>query len=840
MTKTLTRTVTQPKASRAKRHKPRITRTDWFVLGLFCVSGAAALVYEVSWMRQIGLLFGNTVHAAATVLGAYFGGMAAGYLAAASRAQRAARPLVGYGWCELAAAAWACLVPLWLDLLSRPPLAAWLVAGNPSLQIVWRAIVCFAILLPATAALGATLPLIAAHFSRGRQAAGSLVTLGYALNTTGAVLGVLTASFVLILAVGVRGSGFLAAGISAVCGLAAIWVGRMPGLAANQESSPAAGQPRQSSRGQSIAPNDRTRRKLWLVAVALVGFGTLALEVCYTRMCALVLQNSVYTFGLVVAVFLSGLALGAMVSALLARRMAPATIAAGGCLIGAPLAAISGAVFLRTTGLSYYGFSDGFAGYMFDTALLVSLPILPTVIVLGTVLPACWQACAAWQEGPAATVGKLTAGNTLGAMAGSFSASFLIMPALGIWGGISALGCLFAVIGASMLWVGARRFEAIGVALVAVAVIAAAHPDEEALAVPRGGQLLERWNSPYGWVDVIQRRWDGVSLLRQDIHYGLGSDLDVVWEKRQGSLPLLLHPRPSDVAVLGLGTGITACAAVEHPEVERIDVVELIPAVVEASRKYFSDSAGPLHSDPRVRLFTDDARHFLSASERRFDVIVADLFTPYHSQTGYLYTVEHYRVARQRLKPGGIFCQWLALWQLGPRDLEIIIDSFANEFPTVTCWWGRLENDQSMVALVGSESPLELDAESIQARAAQLFQTSPHPDRFLESVGNLSHLYLGQWPEGDGRYLNRDETPRVEFLAPKSYSRRELLRKDRLTEYFEQKLRGLAADGVRWTDPGGLVLRDRERRQAWQREQLERRVDRGKGDVRPPEFLPPA
>jgi spermidine synthase len=200
----------------------------------------------------------------------------------------------------------------------------------------------------------------------------------------------------------------------------------------------------------------------------------------------------------------------------------------------------------------------------------------------------------------------------------------------------------------------------------------------------------------------------------------------------------------------------------------------------------------------------NDARHYLYATPRQFDVIVSDLFVPWHSQTGYLYTVEHYQAARRRLKPGGIFCQWLPLYQLGPREFEMIANSFATVFPQTTLWRGELSGDSPLMALVGSEQPLTLGAGALAARLATLSEPPwRKADVLGGSVDDLLTLYAGDWPsatatDAAAAQLNTDDHPRVEFLAPVSNRQQVTLSGARLKRYYTDRLLWLPLGSIRY------------------------------------------
>lgn len=741
------------------------------VYTLFFLSGAAALAYEASWSRLVGLSLGNTATAAAVVLAGFFAGLAGGQLLGGCLTSRV-QPLLGYGIAELAAAAWAALVP---TLLPSPGIDGGLFPGDsPAGRTAWG----FVVLLPATVALGSTLPFMAAHFSR-RGDRGRQLALAYALNTAGGLTGVLATTAVLLVVVGVRGSGYLAAGVSAACGLVAVVFAGCRGIRPRPLAPRAV-----SDKPDSIPP-------VWWAIAAVSGFGTLGLEVLYTRLFALVFHNSSYSFGAVVAVFLAGLAAGAALVAAIGLRVSPRTTVAVSASLGAVAVAASVVVFVRRTELEYFGAGGTFVGYMSHALGLVAVVVLPPAVILGMVLPAAFVGAG----GTGRAVGRLAAVNATAAVAGALVAGFVLPPCIGLWETVGLFVLLFGVTGSAMLYARGMASVAAGVGLLtAIATVVAA--SGQALVPPTvGEEVVRRWNSAYGWIDVVRNTKDGSLAVRQNLHYRHGSTgKSSVREYRQGRLPLLLHPKPADVAFLGLGTGLTAAPAVTDRDVERAVVVELIPEVVEAARLLSAANNGVV-DHPKVEVRIDDARHHLARTDRRFDVIVSDLFVPWESRTGYLYSVEFYELVRGRLKPGGLFCQWLALYQVGPAEFELIADSFAAAFPNVTLWWGQFDARFGIVALVGSEHPLELDPGLLSARWSA-GEAAGRADPELPSWNSVPELFLGRWPARPTATLNTDEHPRLEFLAPVSQRSGRALRDSEVRAYYDRVLVNLPQDGI--------------------------------------------
>jgi spermidine synthase len=259
-----------------------------------------------------------------------------------------------------------------------------------------------------------------------------------------------------------------------------------------------------------------------------------------------------------------------------------------------------------------------------------------------------------------------------------------------------------------------------------------------------------------------------------------------------------------------------------HAGLERIVVVELVPEAVPAARLFGSTNRGVV-DDPRVEVRVADARHFLAVSGRQFDVIVSDLFVPWESQTGYLYTVEHYRAAQRALRPGGLFCQWLPMFQLGPGEFELIADSFASVFPHITLWWAEQSPGVAVLGLVGTAEPLEFDrtaaARGLASVALEGKAAPGAKDPLLASGEEILSLLIGRWRVRHPDWLNTDEHPRVEFQAPAAHASNRKLSGQRLRDYFEERLVPLE-DGVVLGD-AGEKSRSRSIRLETQRRNLE-------------------
>ena len=752
--------------------------------GLLFASGACGLVYEVAWARQLGPLLGHTADAAAVVVASYFVGLAAGAAIGGRLAARMRRPLVGYAIAEAIAALWALALAPLLDLAGAGSLAQALHGAAPATKLLARAGVALVALLPATIALGTTIPLVAAHTRTLRSA-----SWAYAANLAGAVAGTALATFYLLGALGVTATNHVAVVLALVTAAIAA-------VAARAEAPPV--------RPERVRAPASTRRRAHsttsIALAALSGLGSAIAQVLFTRALALTFHNSTYTFGAVVTAFLLSLAAGA---ALAARTRA--TLRAAG--LAALLAAIllpGGIITLwaTTQGLGYFSGFGSFAGYILAAIGLAVLIVAPAVTAMAMLLPLAWRLAGPDDDsGPETghTIGRLTAVNNLAGAAGALLAALALVPAIGLWNCFALVTALYAITGALLARrAGVHRAVVVAALVVAAAVAIVARPVPQ----PRkGDRLLTRWETAYGWLEVHEDA-RGERRLRHNIHAGLASSDSDLRQRRMGQLPLLLHPAPRRALFFGLATGITAGSALADPRLERLDVVELIPEVVDAARAFAAWNGGVL-TDPRAHVHVGDARFWMRGSRARWDVIVTDLQHPWESHAGSLYTVEHYRDVARHLAPGGLHVQWLALWQVAEADVALIADTTRAVFPTVMLVRGDDARRWGLLAIVASDRPVAIDGAAFARAAAALAPPARHPDRLLATPRRLVELYVGDWPLRPGATLNRDDSLRLELDAPKRDRSNATLTGDRLVGVYRRVWSRLARVSLTYTPPPG-------------------------------------
>ncbi len=732
------------------------------VLLLFFLSGATALIYEVLWMKELGLLFGNTSYAAATTLAAFFLGMATGGWFWGQRAGRLKNPLLTYGLLELAVAVSVAGYFLMLDGYHQLyPLLFERFGADRWAFVAVKFGLAMLVLAPPAFFLGGTLPVISHYLVRDRSGVGRSVSLLYAVNTFGAALGALLAGFYLPLWLGFDQTYRMAMALSAAIGVTAIL------LARRQSAAPLALDPARNRSAEETPAESVLPLPLLRGLALLSGVVTLALQVLWTRMFAQVLQNSVYTFAVILVIFLLCLAFGAALANRLMRiRSHPVTTLFALLTAGALLVSVSPFVFdLWTDGLHYIGGQSGWNSYMlsvFATALVV---MGPPLLVLGTIFPYLLKLAEPNVDSVGRMVGQLSALNTVGAIVGSLTAGFLILDWLGLWSGIRLMGIIY-LLAALYVTVCVRSdnpkrlaIPMVGIVLLVSLLDTTRLPLVRVDPVNEEEALLEVWEGSAATVAVVRRR-DALKI-KVNNYYTLGGSGSRDLEALQGYLPIILHPRPRSVYMLGLGTGITAGAALHLP-IERLVVTELLPEVLEASDKYFGRYNNNLFYDRRTEVIPEDGRNYLAGAREQFDVVVADLFVPWKAGTGSLYSVEHYRTVYNHLRDGGLFMQWLPAYQISKSEFAMIARSMLEVFPQVTLWRGDFSTRKPIIGLLGQarRAPLPPDALMFSVEAAS--EKDQRVPMLAHYVGNLDRLRdrFAAYP------LNRDDLPVVEYGAP--------------------------------------------------------------------------
>lgn len=730
------------------------------LLTLFFFSGAAALMYEVLWMKELGLLFGNTAYATTTTLAAVFLGLAVGGWVLGNRAAQIRNPLMAYGLLELALT--ICIAGYFFILDAYHQIYPFVFSkfgSSPSIFIAVKFSLAMLLLFPPAFFMGGTLPMVSQAAVRTVNLTARRVSVLYGVNTFGAALGAFLAGFYLPVWFGYEKSFFLAMSITFMVGLLAILFSRFAG------SKPVA---RALTKSAIRSP---TSPQLSLNAIYslsfLSGAVTLGLQVLWTRMFSQVLQNSVYTFSAILVVFLLCLAVGAGVARrLINSSRAPITILFGLLTTSALLIVVSPFIFdFYTDGMKYLGSDEAWNSYVLSVLKLTFIVMGLAVIVLGTVFPFLIKLAEPFSDSAGRVVGKLFAINTLGAMVGSMLAGFLILDYIGLWAGIRLMGIVYLLAATHLFYRYCDLNPKLAAVPLASLVLVVSFLDTSRLPKVRidpineEESVLDVQEGSSGTVAVIRRK--NQIKLKVNNYYTLGGTGSRELEALQGYLPLLLHPSPDTVFVLGLGTGITAGGALGMP-LNRLVAAELLPEVIHASKNFFAKYNNNLFFDDRVSIVAEDARNYLAGTNEHFDVIIADLFVPWKAGAGSLYTIENYQSVRKRLQPGGLFMQWLPVYQLSKKEFLIIAKTMQAVFPQVTLWRGDFSTKNPALGLLG-----QMDVKPLSDNA--LFFTREKTEEEKHRVPILAH-YAGNLnvlsDELSMLPLNSDDFPVIEYQVP--------------------------------------------------------------------------
>jgi len=726
------------------------------VLPLFFSVGAGALIVETTWMRFIRGVMGATAPAVSASLVALSLGALLGALLGARIAARTSSPLRAYALVQLSAVALSLLVEPTLSLVTG--VVDGLDTTSTFALTLSRLLASLVATLPASTAIGVAFPLLIAATAGEATELGSKGSALYAADLLGAALGAGLTAFWLPALLGVGSAYLVGAALLTLPGLVALMLSRATERSDVRSSPPLAA---------TWPPLDA------LLISAGSGFGVFAAQLLLHQAFGRVLDQSTFALGAVLVTTLLSLGLGALLVVALQARVTAAVLVT--------LSATAAAVGLAAFPLVFSGATDGLTyqlsvgapdSYVPRMMALCALTAGPALVAAAVVLPGLFVLCGQRAEGDGRAAGRLAGGllaaNTLGAIAGSLTAPYLLLPALTLWPSFMVLSAVYLVIALT-----ASRAPAARV-LVSVAVLAAV-----ALAAPwrvpqlrlaRGDTLLHVRTSAQGMVAVVQRGRE--RLIQTDNHYALGGTTDRVHQERQGHVPLLLHPSPKRVAFIGTATGSSASAALAHG-VERLVSVEIMPGVTAAARRYFARSNGGVFDDPRTHVVNDDARSFLRRRGERFDVIVADLFVPWRSETGALYSARHFAAARRRLAEGGLFCQWLPLYQLSPLEFRSIVATFLDVFPDAQLYRGDFYGAHAIVALIGGKG-VKVDP-SVASRRARMLSRKGVGDRWVTHPLGPYALHVGSLESLRERLAsvprNTDDYPVVELSAARNPAR---------------------------------------------------------------------
>jgi spermidine synthase len=655
----------------------------WILFALFAASGFAGLVYESIWTHYLKLFLGHAAYAQALVLAIFMGGMALGSWLAARWSGRLRNLLLAYAVTEAAVAAFALVFHElfvsstgWAHQSVLPHFAG------------FKWVLSTALILPQCVLLGMTFPLMAAGVLRSYpDRPGRSLSMLYFTNSLGAAIGVLVSGFILVRTLGLPGTIRLAGAINLVV------AGAVFLLARGRPTAPPVRAAKEAQRDNAF---------LFFLAVALItGASSFIYEVAWIRMLSLVLGTSTHSFELMLSAFILGLSLGGLwiqrrIDSLLApvRTLGLLQLAMG------VLALLSLPLYAQTFDLMRWltntlERSDaGYAWFILSSSGIALAIMLPATFCAGTTLPLVTVHLMRRGHGES-SIGAVYAANTVGAIAAVFFAVHFGLPALGLKGLLVFGGALDIALGVALLWNAAAGFvkrrvpltwTAAGAAAVALTVLLVQlDPYRMASGVYRRTSILQAADAEilfhrdgktasvdvvrYPGAELVEIVTNGKSDASVAMKPGAGASLDEPTMILLGALPLALHPQGRRVACIGFGSGVTTHTLLASPRLTRVDTIEIEQEMVRGAEKFrpYNERA---YADPRSHVVIDDAKTYFSTQRQKYDVIVSEPSNPWVSGVAGLFSDEFYRLVLRHLADGGVFAQWLQLYEI---DLPLVV-----------------------------------------------------------------------------------------------------------------------------------------------------------------------
>jgi spermidine synthase len=759
---------------------------------LFFLSGLSALVYEICLVRLLTYSFGHTVYAVTVILTTYMSGLALGsWLFGRVADRRPGQGLRYYALIEGAIGVYALvLLAVWpvAKLLER-----WVgTTFDPSFTTFLgiKFVISFLLLIPLTALMGGTLPLATRYITKRYEQIGTSIGTLYGINTIGGVVGTFAAGFLLIPYIGIRATMLAAFAANVLVCVVGLLLARRADTWGENAAPPAAAPAKAVSSAPKPEGSVEAVSPTLAVVVPIVAFFTglasLGIEVIWMRVFSVLLGPTSYIFTVILVGFLCGLGIGSLITAKWLPRLGSRTLLlwASGALTASgvlTLAVYPSLPYLADLMNEVVG-SDKAANLpwiLYDgfRYLIVFLIIFTITTIFGLVLPLLMRANVPRLRRLGRSVGSIYAVNTVGAIVGSFIAGFVLLPAMGSSASSVLLAALILACAIALLVaLPARRRAAVILAVSAIAVVLAAQTPlfhfanylgDRPTVTPldRSSRIIFNEEDPTASVSVMETP-QGKRILFVDGILTASDNEDIFWNLAlKGHLPVLFHPDPKRVLIVGLGAGITLGAIAQH-DIESITAIEIAKSVI-AVQDLFSEGNLNAHRNPNVRLVENDGRDFLVTTNETYDIITVDQTDP---PVMMLYSKDFYEDARRVLEEDGIFLQWVPLYKMSDRSLLSIIRAFREVFPSVTVW-----NGKGCVFLMGTNGELKVDLKQLREK---LERPAIHQSLRRFAADDLEAL-LSLYLMGDAEVsrllemhdpygvATSDDRPIVEYLVPK-------------------------------------------------------------------------
>ena len=743
------------------------------LLLLFGTSGCSALIYEVVWYQLLQLVIGSTAVSLGVLLATFMGGLSIGSLLWPRFVSGNQHPLRLYAFIEFGIGACALLALFGMPLVDRVYIAA---VGHGLPAMFTRAIVCAFCLMPPTMLMGASLPAAARWIETDAEGV-SWMGLLYGANTVGAVSGCILAGFYLLRVYDLTTATLAGVTLNAAVAVVSFLIASRSSFQASKDIA--------ASRSPLL-------RGAWevYVTIALSGACALGAEVVWTRLLGLLLGATVYTFSIILAVFLIGLGLGSAAGSLMAKSVARPRVALGCCQL-LLVAAIAWTAYMLADSLPYWPVNPLLSSgpwFTFQIDFVRCLwTILPAALLWGASFPLALASVAERGEDPGRMVGGIYASNTAGAIVGALAFSLLLIPRLGSGRSERLLMVLSAIGGLLLLgplvWPWRKKAGALALAAATATAFGLIWivPPVPGMLIAYGRRIMTSTNrAKILFVgeginsSIAISQWDdGAMQFHVSGKVEASTEpYDMRLQRMLGHLPGLFHPNPRSVLIVGFGAGVTAGSFTVYPSMERIAICEMEPLVPRTANIFFPHENYDVIHDRRTKINFDDARHYILTSPDKFDIITSDPIHPWVKGSATLYSKEYFELVKAHLNPGGIVTQWVPLYETDLATVKSEIATFFDVFPNGTIWSNENSGGGYDVVLAGQAGDAPIDVDAMEQRFA-----SPPYARVVKSladVGFQSPLSLITTYAGRAQDLkpwlasaeiNRDGNLRLQYLA---------------------------------------------------------------------------
>lgn len=769
---------------------------------LFILSGLSSLVYQVIWTRMLVFVFGSTTLASSTVLAVFMTGLALGSFMAGRYADKARKPFLFYGCLEGLIGIWALLAPfLFSAAIPIYKMFFEQLHMQPLLFGLLRFLVAAVILLPPTAAMGATLPLLARFITKNLSEVGNRVGNLYAMNTLGAVIGSIAAGFFLIPAFGISATTLMAAATNIVLALLVLWLSKTKSFQENRvEGAPGATQPAE----QAQPVSGKLSPAVLAVMYSFAASGAIAMlyEVAWTRSLLMVIGSTTYAFTIMLSTFLLGIFIGSLICSRLVDRLAAPLIWFALAEIILCLAGITSVYLFNylpyvnmLVGAHYGKLPEISMLFRFLAAACVMMPIS---LCLGFIFPLVVKICASDLERLGKSIGQRYSINTLGAIAGAFLAGFVIIPALGSEQALLSASVANLVLGlALLLGFGPIKNSLKVVCTLATALIifflcqsppsfwdyrliVRAQTERRLVSADRKPLSLTEWRDritndltfPFykegkvANVAIVSTSDDKSHTMYTNGHADASDTFDMENQAMVAAYPLLLKPEAKDVCVVGWGSGVTAGYALKFP-IKELICSEIEPVVIEAS-KYFHSSNYKPEEDKRTIVEPSDGRNYLLGTQRKFDVVISEPSNPWQAGVCNLFTAEYFKICKDSLKPGGIFTMWSQINEIKETNLAQVFSALHQAFPYVYVFDTRTD-----INAIASCTPIKISYEQLKKALANPEVVSALSKFHLQTpedfIGRIMVCPSGADAIAKSSTANSDDRNYLEYEVAKTY-----------------------------------------------------------------------